>query len=93
MRREYKGFYIEPAGGGTGRSSNGYALYHVVTGNLAGHATSIREAKIEIDSIHNDVNDYARCAGCNPVDLRYKRGRFVYDLRNASARRLSGGRE
>lgn len=77
MRLEYKGFYLERA---VYRGNDcGYSLYHVVTGNYAGTQPTIKDAKDEIDSIHNDVRTYARFAGCHPVDLRLKYGRWVYD--------------
>jgi hypothetical protein len=78
MRREYKGFFIEPAGGGSGRSANGYSIYHVVTGNCGGTLPTIRDAKDEIDSIHTDAEVYARFAGCKAFELVPKRGRWIY---------------
>ncbi len=80
MRRVYKGFYIEPAGGGLGQSRDGYTLYHTVTGNAVATVPRISDARDEIDAIHTGINSYARAAGCDPSDLERRYGRFRYKL-------------
>lgn len=73
MKREYKGFYIEP-------SNDEYfpwRAYHVVTGNLGGAFKSIKETKDAIDCIHESAEEYARYAGVEVKELVPKRGRWV----------------
>ena len=56
-----------------------------MTGNCAGTLPTIRDAKDEIDLINNDVREYARYAGCEPINLRLKYNRWVYDNRTTRA--------
>lgn len=71
MQLEYKGFSIEDSGD----EVFSYSIWHTVTGSGGGNFKSIRDAKNEINIIHQSEEDYANFAGCEPSELEYVRAR------------------
>ena len=84
MILRHKGFSLErqPCSFSSRARRFEYKVYHVVTGTYAGTFDSLREAREEVDVIHQHAEDYARFAGCLASELRYdaQRHRYTYKL-------------